>query len=120
MRGYRRSSEADETGRPKIVGIGTRPSEGLKRGLVINLEKTVESVASAVEDAEMMAGVKVNSVYAGIAGDHIRAEHELVVCISCPLRGKYLRKGGDARVRNGRRALDQLVGPPAFRHVPAC
>ena len=66
-------SEADETGKPKIVGIGTRPSEGLKRGLVINLEKTVESVASAVEDAEMMAGVKVDSVYAGIAGDHIRS-----------------------------------------------
>jgi cell division protein FtsA len=66
-------SETDETGKPKIVGIGTRPSEGLKRGLVINLEKTVESVASAVEDAEMMAGVKVDSVYAGIAGDHIRS-----------------------------------------------
>ena len=66
-------SEAGETGKPKIVGIGTRPSEGLKRGLVINLEKTVESVASAVEDAEMMAGVKVDSVYAGIAGDHIRS-----------------------------------------------
>jgi cell division protein FtsA len=66
-------SETDETGKPKIVGVGTRPSEGLKRGLVINLEKTVESVASAVEDAEMMAGVKVDSVYAGIAGDHIRS-----------------------------------------------
>ncbi|MGB2768997.1 MAG: cell division protein FtsA [Candidatus Zixiibacteriota bacterium] len=66
-------SETDETGKPKIVGIGTRPSEGLKRGLVINLEKTVESIASAVEDAEMMAGVKVDSVYAGIAGDHIRS-----------------------------------------------
>jgi cell division protein FtsA len=66
-------SEADETGKPKIVGIGIRPSEGLKRGLVINLEKTVESVASALEDAEMMAGVKVDSVYAGIAGDHIRS-----------------------------------------------
>lgn len=66
-------SETDETGKPKIVGIGTSPSEGLKRGLVINLEKTVESVASAVEDAEMMAGVKVDSVYAGIAGDHIRS-----------------------------------------------
>ncbi|MCK4403545.1 MAG: cell division protein FtsA, partial [candidate division Zixibacteria bacterium] len=66
-------SEIDESGQPKIIGIGTSPSEGLKRGVVINLEKTVESVASAVEDAETMAGVKVNSVYAGIAGDHIRS-----------------------------------------------
>jgi len=66
-------SEIDESNQPKIIGIGTSPSEGLKRGVVINLEKTVESIASAVEDAEMMAGVKVNSVYAGIAGDHIRS-----------------------------------------------
>jgi cell division protein FtsA len=66
-------AEADESEQLKIIGIGTSPSEGLKRGVVINLEKTVESIASAVEDAEMMSGAKVNSVYAGIAGDHIRS-----------------------------------------------
>jgi cell division protein FtsA len=66
-------AEVDESEQLKIIGLGTSPSEGLKRGVVINLEKTVESIASAVEDAEMMAGVKVNSVYAGIAGDHIRS-----------------------------------------------
>jgi cell division protein FtsA len=66
-------SELQESGEPKIVGIGTSRSEGLKRGVVINLEKTVESIAQAVEDAELMAGVKVNSVFAGIAGDHIRS-----------------------------------------------
>jgi cell division protein FtsA len=66
-------SEVDDSERLKIIGIGTRPSEGLRRGMVINLEKTVESIACAVEDAEMMAGVKVDSVYAGIAGDHIRS-----------------------------------------------
>jgi cell division protein FtsA len=66
-------SEMEETEEPKIIGIGTRPSEGLRRGVVIDLEKTVESIASAVEDAEMMAGTKVDSVFAGIAGDHIRS-----------------------------------------------
>ncbi len=66
-------AEIDESGQIRIIGVGTSPSEGLKRGVVINLEKTVESIASAVEDAEMMAGVKINSVYAGIAGDHIRS-----------------------------------------------
>ena len=66
-------SELQESGEPKIVGIGTSRSEGLKRGVVINLEKTVESIAQAVEDAELMAGIKVNSVFAGIAGDHIRS-----------------------------------------------
>ncbi len=66
-------AELQESGEPKIVGIGTSRSEGLKRGVVINLEKTVDSIAQAVEDAELMAGVKVNSVFAGIAGDHIRS-----------------------------------------------
>jgi cell division protein FtsA len=66
-------AEVDESEQLRIIGLGTSPSEGLKRGVVINLEKTVESIAAAVEDAEMMAGVKVNSVYAGIAGDHIRS-----------------------------------------------
>lgn len=66
-------AEIDESQQLRIIGVGTSPSEGLKRGVVINLEKTVESIASAVEDAEMMAGIKVDSVYAGIAGDHIRS-----------------------------------------------
>jgi cell division protein FtsA len=66
-------AELQESGEPKIVGIGTSRSEGLKRGVVINLEKTVESITKAVEDAELMSGVKVNSVFAGIAGDHIRS-----------------------------------------------
>src|SRR5262245_22920986 len=57
----------------KIVGVGVSPSEGLRRGVVVNLEKTVGSIARAVEDAERMAGVQVKGVYAGIAGDHIRS-----------------------------------------------
>ncbi|MFH1337192.1 MAG: cell division protein FtsA [Candidatus Zixiibacteriota bacterium] len=66
-------AEWDGAEKPKLIGIGTSPSQGLKRGVVINLEKTVESIASAVEDAEMVAGIKVDSVFAGIAGDHIRS-----------------------------------------------
>ena len=57
----------------KIVGVGMSPSEGLRRGVVVNLEKTVASIARAVEEAERMAGVQVKGVYAGIAGDHIRS-----------------------------------------------
>ena len=66
-------AEWDGSEKPRLIGIGTSPSEGLRRGVVINLEKTVESIASAVEDAEMVAGVKADSVFAGIAGDHIRS-----------------------------------------------
>jgi cell division protein FtsA len=62
-----------ETRDIKIVGVGISPSEGLRRGVVVNLEKTVASIARAVEEAERMAGVQVKGVYAGIAGDHIRS-----------------------------------------------
>lgn len=65
--------EVDESGEVKVVGLGTAPAEGLKRGVVINLEQTINSIIKAVQDAELMAGVKVDSVYAGIAGDHIRS-----------------------------------------------
>ena len=57
----------------KILGVGTSPSDGLRRGVVINIDKTVRSIEKAVEEAELMAGVDINSVYAGIAGDHIRS-----------------------------------------------
>jgi len=55
-----------------IVGIGTHPSKGLNKGVVINIEATVASIKRAVEEAELMAGVEVRSVYAGIAGGHIK------------------------------------------------
>ncbi|KPJ89182.1 MAG: cell division protein FtsA [Spirochaetes bacterium DG_61] len=54
-----------------ILGVGTSPSKGLRKGVVVNIESTVHSVATAVERAELMAGVEVKSVYAGIAGGHI-------------------------------------------------
>jgi cell division protein FtsA len=62
-----------ENGKPKVVGLGSAPSQGLKRGVVVNLDQTVASISKAVQDAEMMAGLKVKKVYAGIAGDHIRS-----------------------------------------------
>jgi cell division protein FtsA len=53
--------------------VGTAPSEGLRRGVVVDLEKTVASIQRAVDEAERMAGIPVKGVYAGIAGDHIRS-----------------------------------------------
>jgi cell division protein FtsA len=55
-----------------IVGIGTHPSKGLRKGAVINIESTVNSIRKAVEEAELMAGCEITSVFAGIAGGHIR------------------------------------------------
>jgi len=55
-----------------IVGIGTSPSRGLRKGVVINIETTVASIKKAIEEAELMAGCEIKSVYAGIAGGHIK------------------------------------------------
>ena len=55
-----------------IVGIGTSPSRGLRKGVVINIETTVASIKKAVAEAELMAGCEIKSVYAGIAGGHIK------------------------------------------------
>ncbi len=60
-------------GEVKIIGIGSHPSRGLKRGVVVNIETTVQSIQRAVEEAELMAGCDIHSVYAGIAGSHIRS-----------------------------------------------
>lgn len=56
-----------------IVGIGTAPSQGLRKGVVINIDATVESITKAVEEAELMAGVEISTVYTGIAGGHIKS-----------------------------------------------
>lgn len=56
-----------------IVGIGSHRSRGLKKGTVVNIESTVESIQRAIEEAELMAGCRIHSVYSGIAGSHIRS-----------------------------------------------
>ncbi|NVF14090.1 MULTISPECIES: cell division protein FtsA [Halomonadaceae] len=55
----------------EIAGIGSHPSRGMKRGVVINIESTVQSIQRAVEEAELMAGCDIHSVYVGVAGSHI-------------------------------------------------
>jgi cell division protein FtsA len=56
----------------QVVGVGSAPSRGLRRGVVVNIDFTVEAIKQAVAEAEQMAGVEVAGVYAGVAGGHIR------------------------------------------------
>ncbi|NOR52220.1 MAG: cell division protein FtsA [Gammaproteobacteria bacterium] len=65
--------EVNDEGEIDIIGIGHNPSRGLKKGVVVNIESTVYSIQRAVEEAELMAGCHVHSVYAGIAGSHIKS-----------------------------------------------
>ena len=60
-------------GELEIIGIGTHQSRGLKKGVVVNIDSTVQSIQRAVEEAELMSGCEIDSVYAGIAGSHIRS-----------------------------------------------
>ncbi|MBI2891296.1 MAG: cell division protein FtsA [Nitrospirae bacterium] len=64
--------EAAETG-TDVIGVGDHPSRGLRRGVVVNIDSTVESIKKAVAEAEFMAGCEINTVYIGIAGGHIRS-----------------------------------------------
>lgn len=65
--------EVNPDGSLELIGIGRHPSKGLKRGVVVDIEATVNSIQRAVQEAELMAGCEVRSVFTGIAGSHIRS-----------------------------------------------
>ncbi len=65
--------EVSSNGEVEVIGVGYHPSRGMKKGVVVNIESTVQSIQRAVEEAELMAGCQIHSVYAGIAGSHINS-----------------------------------------------
>src|SRR6202789_1665323 len=65
--------EIKADGALEIIGISSHPSRGVKKGVVVNIESTVQSIQRAVEEAELMARCEIPSVYAGIAGSHVRS-----------------------------------------------
>ena len=97
-------AELDSDRNVKIVGVGTSRSEGLRRGVVVNLEKTVLSIGRAIEEAELMAGVEVRNVYAGIAGDHIRSINSHGV-IAVSRGGVEITRGDIGRVVDAAKAV---------------
>jgi cell division protein FtsA len=86
----------------EVIGIGSHPSRGLKKGVVVNIESTVQSIQRAVEEAELMAGCQIHSVYAGIAGSHIRSlnSHGIVA-----IRDKEVTNADVERVIDAARAV---------------
>ena len=82
----------------EIIGIGSHPSRGLKKGVVVNIESTVESIQRAVEEAELMAGCQIHSVYAGIAGSHIKSlnSHGIVAIRDKEVSGSDVERVIDA------------------------
>ncbi len=86
-----------------VIGIGTHPSRGLRKGVVINIEATVASIRRAVEEAELMAGCEITAVYAGIAGGHIRGFNSQGVVA---VKDKEVKQGDIARVLDAARAIN--------------
>ncbi|NQT84151.1 cell division protein FtsA, partial [bacterium] len=66
-------AERMEGGDTRIVGFGSAPSKGLRKGVVVNIESTVDSIGRAVDEAELSAGMEIGSVFVGIAGGHIQS-----------------------------------------------
>jgi len=94
--------EVGSDGEIEIVGLGSHPSKGLKKGVVVNIESTVNSIQRAVEEAELMSGCQIQSVYAGIAGSHIKSlnSHGIV-----PIKDAEVSQGDVARVIDAARAV---------------
>lgn len=94
--------EVGSDGEIEIVGLGSHPSKGLKKGVVVNIESTVTSIQRAVEEAELMSGCQITSVYAGIAGSHIKSlnSHGIV-----PIKDAEVTHGDVARVIDAARAV---------------
>lgn len=68
-------AEATPEGELEVIGVGTNPSRGLKKGVVVNIDATVQSVQAAIEEAELMSGCQVHSVFTGISGSHIKSKN---------------------------------------------
>ena len=94
--------EVTQDGKLSIIGMGSHPSEGLKRGVVVNIESTVQSIQRSVEDAELMAGCEIFSAYTGIAGSHIRSvnSHGMVA-----IRDTEVTQGDIDRVIDAAKAI---------------
>ncbi|PHS71038.1 MAG: cell division protein FtsA [Methylophaga sp.] len=97
----------------EIIGIGSHPSRGMKKGVVVNIESTVQSIQRAVEEAELMAGCQIHSVYAGIAGSHIRSlnSHGTVA-----IRDKEVMQSDIDRVLDAAKAV-HFPGDQQLLHV---
>ena len=102
--------ELSPDGELEIVGLGSHPSRGMKKGVVVDIESTVQSIQRAIEEAELMAGCHIHSVYVGIAGSHIRSFNS---------HGTGAIRDGEVRPEDVQRVLEsaQAMAIPADQRV---
>src|SRR5918995_4852177 len=87
----------------EIIGVGTHPSQGLRKGVVVNIEGTVNSIKKAVEEAELMAGCEIHSVFTGLSGNHVKGfnSHGIVAVKHKEVCQRDLGGGLDAAQNGG-------------------
>jgi cell division protein FtsA len=95
--------EVKDSGQVDIIGIGISPSHGLKKGVVVNIDSTVESIKKAIHEAELMAGVDINAVYVGISGGHIKGINSRGVAA---IKNREVGSADVARAIDGARAVN--------------
>ena len=103
------------SGGVEILGVGTSPSEGLRQGVVVNIEATTNSIASAVHEAEQMAAANVQSVYVGIAGGHIRGFNSLG---QVSMRSREVTEADVARVLEQAKAVNIPLDRQIIHTIP--
>ncbi|MDP2431571.1 MAG: cell division protein FtsA [Pseudomonadota bacterium] len=96
-------AEALPEGGLNIIGMGSAPSRGLKKGVVVDIEATVAAIQRALEEAELMANCKITQVYTGIAGSHIKAQNSSGML---PIRDREVSQADKDRVVEIARALN--------------
>ena len=108
--------EMHADGSLEVIGLGTHPSRGLKKGVVVNIDSTVQSIQRAVEEAELMAGFEIRSVYTGIAGSHVRSlnSHGIVA-----IKDKEVASGDVARVMDAAQAVAIPADQKILHVLPA-
>ncbi len=94
--------EVTDSGRLSIIGLGSYPSRGMKKGVVVNIESTIQSIQKAVEEAELMAGLPIHKVYVGIAGSHVRSLNSNGIVA---LKDKEVTENDVERVMDAARAV---------------
>ncbi|MDR1920733.1 MAG: cell division protein FtsA [Candidatus Adiutrix sp.] len=109
------AGEPNDDGGVDIVGIGSHPSQGLRKGAVVNIERTVESIKRAVEEAELMAGCEITEAYVGIAGGHIEGRNSQGVIA---VRNKEVTPADIERVMEAARALAIPMDREVIHTIP--
>ena len=107
--------EVSSEGKLNVIGFGSHPSQGLKRGVVVNIESTVQSIQRSVEDAEHMVGCEIFSAYTGIAGSHIRSinSHGIVA-----IRDQEVTQNDVDRVIDAAKAIAMPVDQKVLHVLP--